>query len=245
MRDTRLPIMARLRQMTTRSLVRFLGLSMLTFGYAGTAAAQVIITQVFVDSPVPGQVTIIGRDFDNGPNLEVILGEFAAPLAIVNEAPTQIVAQLPANVVAGDFLLSLTTGGGPNRQDVYNLTIGAPGPADAIPIGAIILWDQNNICPAGFARVAAFDGRFLMAADTVGVLGGANSHTHGSGTLTGPAHSHALQPWDGVTSPVDDNSGGDNFNITTTPAGGGTMSGSTGLENNLPEFATILLCRRA
>lgn len=241
MENTTISTMARLRHMTTRSLVGFLALAVITFGQVATAAAQVVITEVFVDSPLPDQVTINGMNFDNGPRLEVTLGEFTAPLVIVNAAPNQIVADLPGGLVAGDYLLSVTTGGGPNRQDVYNLTIGAQ--VAGIPTNAIILWDQNNACPAGFARVAAFDGSFLVGGDTPGTTGGANQHAHDAGTLTGPAHRHNLEPWNRTFAPVDDNSGGTDFNARTDVAGGGTMAGTTALADSRPPFRTILLCR--
>ena len=240
MKNTTISIMARLRRTTARSLVGFLALATIAFGQVATAAAQVVITQVFVDLPVLDQVTINGRDFDNGPTLEVTLGEFGA-LAIVRDTPIEIVAQLPVALAAGDYLLGVRTGGGRGREDVYSLTIGAQ--VAGIPTNAIILWDQNNACPAGFLRVTTFDGRFLVGGDTTGTTGGADQHAHGAGTLTGPAHQHDLVPWDRSVGPVDDNSGGTDFNSRTAPAGGGAMGGATALADNIPPFRTILLCR--
>lgn len=243
MDTTMLTIKARLRQMTSRCLLGFLGLAMLIFGQAAPATAQVTITQVFVDVPIPNQMTINGQDFDNGPNLVVTLGDFAAPLVdVIPPDANRIVVNLPAGLAAGDYLLTVTTGGGPNRQDDYDLTIGAA--VAGVPVGAIILWDQTNACPAGFAGVAAFDDMFLVGGAVAGTMGGANQHAHGAGTLTGPAHRHTLETWDRTVAPVDDNSGGTDFNIRTSEAGGGAMAGNTGLANNLPPFRTILLCRR-
>ena len=111
MESTTISIMARLRRTTAQSLVGFLALAMITFGQAATAAAQVVITEVFVDDPVLDQVTINGSNFDNGPTLEVTLGELGA-LGILAAAPNQIVAQLPVPLVAGDYLLGVRTGGG-------------------------------------------------------------------------------------------------------------------------------------
>ena len=241
MESTTISIMARLRRTTAQSLVGFLALAMITFGQAATAAAQVVNTEVFVDDPVLDQVTINGSNFDNGPTLEVTLGELGA-LGILAAAPNQIVAQLPVPLVAGDYLLGVRTGGGRGREDVYSLTIGAQ--VAGIPTNAIILWDQNTVCPAGFARVAAFDGSFLVGGDTPGTTGGATEHAHDAGTLAGPAHRHNLEPWNGSFAPVDDNSGGTDFNARTDVAGGGAMVGTSGLADNLPPFRTILLCRR-
>jgi hypothetical protein len=242
MENTILPISARLRQMATRGLMGLLVLAVLTFGQAATATAQVTITQVFVDDPVANQVRIDGSDFDNGPNLVVTLGDIAAPLVIVNPPnPNQIIAVLPAGLVAGDYLLNVTTGGGPNRQDDYDLTIGAQ--VAGVPANAIILWDQNNTCPAGFTSVAAFNGSFLVGGNVPGNTGGSNTHSHGAGTLAGPAHTHNHVAWNGSPGPVDDNSGGADYNNATGPAGGGAMAGATESVDGRPPFMTILLCR--
>jgi hypothetical protein len=248
MKNTNPSIMTGLRRTTARSLLGILGLAVLIFGQAATATAQVTISEVFVDLPLPDQVTINGSDFDNGPNLVVTLGDNATPLAILLPDPTsnQIFAELPDGLVAGDYRLTVQTGGGPNRQDTYDLTIAAvaAAPAGVVPVGAIILWDVNNACPAGFVRVTEFDGRFLVGGAAQGTTGGSNNHTHGAGTLTGPAHTHNHVAWNGSPNPVDDNSGGTNYNNATGPAVGGAVAGNTGLANNLPPFMTILLCRR-
>jgi hypothetical protein len=244
MKNTNPSIMAGLRRTTARSLLGFLGLAVLTFGQAATATAQVTITEVFVDAPLPDQVTINGSNFDNGPNLVVTLSDFPQLVPVIPPAPDQIIAHLPAGITAGDFLLTVTTGNGPNRQATYDLTIGAAGPAGVVPVGAIILWDQDNVCPAGFGQVAAFNGMFLVGGNVAGNVGGAINHAHGAGTLTGPAHTHNHVAWNGSPNPVDDNSGGTDYNNATGPAVGGAVAGNTDPANNLPPFMTVLLCRR-
>ncbi len=227
-----------------RHLVGIVGFAVLAIGQAATAEAQVEIIQVFVGVPVPNQITIQGNDFDSGPVLQVTLGNFP-PLVIVDPpppGPNQIFAILPPGIVGGDFLLTVRTGSGPNRQDTYDLTI-APQPAPGIPAGAIILWDQNNFCPDGFVQVNAFNGTFLMAAAEVGGVGGANQHFHTAGSFTGAAHTHNHVAWNGSPGPVDDNSGGTDYNNASSPAGGGTIMGNSGLANSLPPYNTILLCR--
>ncbi len=246
MKKTNSSIMAGLRRTTARSLLGFLGLAVLTCGQAATATAQVTITVVFVDAPLSNQVTINGSNFDNGPNLVVTLGDIATPLDILLPDPTsnQIFAELPDDLQPGDYRLTVTTGNGPNRQATYDLTIGATGPAGVVPVDAIILWDQNNACPAGFAQVAAFNGMFLVGGNVAGNVGGAINHAHGAGTLTGPAHTHNHVAWNGSPNPVDDNSGGTDYNNTTGPAVGGAVGGTTALADGRPPFITILLCRR-
>jgi hypothetical protein len=212
--------------------------------------AQLTITEVTVGAPTPDLLRIVGSNLNNGPDLNVTLGEFPGSLSILGATATQIFAALPAPLPAGDYLLTVSTGTGLNRRDVYDLTVGAagpqgpPGPPGAVPEGSIILWDQSNECPDGFARVSTYDGRFLVAGSSPGQSGGSNSHSHDAGTYTGPAHRHDLEPWDHAHPPVDDNSGGTDFNATTGLGGGGTMTGTSGLADSRPEFTTILLCRR-
>ncbi len=249
MDKTTLRILKRVQKVATPGLLGGLGLVMLAFGQAATAQpAQLLIMEVFVDTPGVGQLTIKGVDFDSGGFPNVTLGEDPGTLVVVPDpAATEIIVDLPEDLPAGDYLLTVTTGGGPGRTDSYDLTIPATGPTGEVPTNGIILWDQNGTCPTGFARVTTFDGRFLVASNSPGNTGGSNNHSHGAGTLTGAAHRHNLEPWEPELkiAPVDDNSGGTDFNIRTSEAGGGGMTGTSGLADNLPPFATILLCRRS
>ena len=217
---------------------------------AQPASQQLTITEVTVDAPTPGLLTIEGRNLDNGSNLAVTLGDSPVPLSILTAGSTQVVATLPDPMTPGDYLLIASTGMGASRRDVYDLTVGAvgpqgpPGPPGAVPEGSIILWDRSNQCPQGFVRVTDYDGRFLVSGAAPGVVGGSNTHSHGAGTFTAPSHRHSLEPWDHTVGPVDDNSGGTDFNSRTGPAGEGVMSGASGESDSRPEFTTILLCRR-
>jgi hypothetical protein len=89
------------------------------------------ISQVLVDNPNdPTSITIVGTDFIFGPEAPTVtLGEYMDPLVIVG-VPTNetIVALLPENIVAGDYLLTVATGTGQSQTDEYDLTIGAVGP---------------------------------------------------------------------------------------------------------------------
>ena len=117
-------------------------------------------------------------------------------------------------------------------------------PVPGLPTDAIILWDVDNTCPEGFTRVGAYDDRFLLAAATPRTQGGADNHVHGAGSFTGPTHRHNLEPWNGSFAPVDDNSGGTDFNARTNLAGGGAVIGTSDNADSRPAFRTILLCRR-
>jgi hypothetical protein len=248
MDKTTLRILKRVRNATAPGLLGGLGLlAMLAFGQAATAQpSQLLITEVFVDTPGVDQLTINGVDFDSGGSPNVTLGEDSGTHAVVpNPTATEIIVDLPEDLPAGDYRLTVTTGGGTGRTDSYDLTIPATDPTGEVPTDGIILWDQSDNCPTGFARVTTFDGRFLMASNSAGNTGGSNDHSHGAGTLTGVAHRHNLEPWDRVFAPVDDNSGGTDFNARTDMAGGGGMTGTSDLADSRPEFATILLCRRS
>lgn len=139
---------------------------------AQPVAQQLTITEVTVDSPSPGLLTIEGINLDNGPDLLITLGNSPVPLGVLTADSTQIVATLPDPLSSGDYLLIVSTGMGMSRRDVYDLTVGAvgpqgpPGPPGAVPQGSIILWDLSNQCPQGFTRVAEYDGRFLVASDS-------------------------------------------------------------------------------
>lgn len=85
------------------------------------------VTDVFVIFGPPDTLLIVGEDFDFGSPLEVSLGGFG-PLAIASATATEIDALLPADLPAGDYLLTVSTGSGQSQNDEYDLTIGAVGP---------------------------------------------------------------------------------------------------------------------
>lgn len=56
-----------------------------------------------------------------------------------------------------------------------------------VPVGAIIF--MTTPCPAGYTRVAAWDGYYVRMGPT-NVSGGAATHTHAAGTYASQAHTH-------------------------------------------------------
>ena len=111
------------------ALLSSLGLTVL----AAPPGGHLNISQVLVDDPNdPTSITIVGTDFLFGPEAPIVtLGEYVDPLEIVG-VPTNetIVALLPENIVAGDYLLTVATGTGQSQNDEYDLTLGAVGPPD-------------------------------------------------------------------------------------------------------------------
>jgi len=87
------------------------------------------ITEVIVDDPNnPTSITIIGEDFLFGSPLQVTLGEVGLLTIVGTPTDTMIDALLPANLAAGDYLLTVSTGNAQSQNDEYDLTIGAVGP---------------------------------------------------------------------------------------------------------------------
>jgi hypothetical protein len=61
-------------------------------------------------------------------------------------------------------------------------------PPAGVPSGSIIFF--TTPCPAGYTRVAAWDGRYVRMGPSH-TTGGAGSHSHGPGTYAPAAHTHA------------------------------------------------------
>lgn len=158
--------------------------------------------------------------------------------------PRQRITSVPLAITAENLATPITTS---TIQDDANALV---------PSGAIILWTQAA-CPVGYTRVTIYDGRFLVASDTAGSVGGSNTHTHSAGSYRGPSHTHPhngggmqCMGWNasaggpgpcGTTNAVR----GSNF-LGNSTGGGGTRSvtGVSATADNRPEFMTILLCKR-
>lgn len=138
-----------------------------------------------------------------------------------------------------------------------------------VPSGAIVLWTGAS-CPAGYSRLSALDGKFLVSGSTfVAAAGGSNtkdiSHTHGAGSYAGPSHTHSV-PRDGwgrtdigpgfdgrLQVSRSDDQGYSNVTATgnNTSGAGGTgavtgisASGGSSSFDIRPAFATVLLCQK-
>lgn len=126
-----------------------------------------------------------------------------------------------------------------------------------VPTGAIILWNGGT-CPAGYTRLSAYDGKFLVGSATPGTIGGSNSHTHSPGSYTGPSHTHTVPANQNVWGAV----GGSGqpgliaydsapntlkvatVNAATSASGTGAVTGTSASTDSRPEFMTILLCQK-
>ncbi len=104
---------------------------LLSIAMIGTSAwavsSRLNITEVFVDNP-PTELVIKGENFDLGAPAMVTLGE-VGQLTVTSITATEIRAALPT-IAPGDYLLTVSTGNGQNKNDEYDLTIsggGSPG----------------------------------------------------------------------------------------------------------------------
>ncbi|HEX6739391.1 MAG TPA: hypothetical protein VF310_14030, partial [Vicinamibacteria bacterium] len=125
-----------------------------------------------------------------------------------------------------------------------------------VPLGAMMIWDQSAVCPAGYARDTTFDGRLPRAAASVGGTGGAATHTHGMAhthTLGNHTHSGGTGGGFGGGGLV----GGGGVEVAalghthplTTGGPSTNTSGPASVSNsdsasNLPPFVDVLFCRK-
>lgn len=154
-------------------------------------------------------------------------------------SPRQQITSVPTAIMAERLSVPVTTS-----------TIADDANA-LVPSGAIILWEDAG-CPAGYTRLSAYDGKFLVASAAAGSTGGSNTHTHGAGSYVIPSHSHSDEPHFHTYY----SDGNADFRSTSPPAGtttthggtnsggGGSVAGASGTADSRPEFRTVLLCKK-
>ena len=107
---------------------------------AFAAQPEVNITEVFVNFD-NGTFEIMGDNFDLGPNaLVVTLGNFGS-LVISFADANLIVVGFPEGLVPADYLLTVSSGPGPRKNDDHIVTVGDTGPihVQPKPVGTIRL----------------------------------------------------------------------------------------------------------
>jgi hypothetical protein len=92
----------------------------------GRKPSQLEITSVLVDFD-EAEIHIRGRNFTRGGFPRATLGETVLRV-LPSYTAREIVAELPPEVEAGDYLLKVVTGNGQRHQGSYDLTIGEVGP---------------------------------------------------------------------------------------------------------------------
>jgi len=120
-----------------------------------------------------------------------------------------------------------------------------------LPSGAVYFM-RTGTCPAGTTNISAtFSNSFVRINATAGSTGGANTHTHGAGSLAGSVHTHS------IPNSIGDNSGGatdtgggqqyslddHTHNAATGSGGGSALTGSSGSGDNTPSYVTMIACQ--
>ena len=89
-----------------------------------SSSVQLEVTQTEVNNAT-NQITITGVNF--GTSLpSVTLAD--QPLNVISSTPTQLVADLPAGIQPGTYLLKVSRGTGTSQKDEIDITIGGGGP---------------------------------------------------------------------------------------------------------------------
>jgi len=118
------------RKMIKSFICGTLVLLLLISTQAQAAQPEVNITEVFVDFETE-TIAIMGENFDLGPDpLTVTLGDFGS-LNIITADPNLIVVGFPDGLVSADYLLTVSSGPGPRKNDDHIVTVGATGPEGA------------------------------------------------------------------------------------------------------------------
>ena len=180
------------------------------------------ISQVFVDDPDnPTSIMIFGEDLLTGPQgPSVTLGHIGTLSIIGTPTDTLIEASLPAPILDGDYLLTVSGGTGQSQNDEYDLTIGAVGPQGNPGL-------QGDLGPQGDPGADGADG--APGADGTDGADGADGADGDDGAdgAQGPQGDPGV-----LTFPVGNTAGGDNALAGNTTGGSNTAFGIGALQNN-------------
>jgi hypothetical protein len=78
------------------------------------------------DQTVLDQLVVTGHNFNNGGAVNLTLG--GTPLSVILQEENRIIAEIPADVLPGTYVLVAWSGNGSVREDSMDITIGAEGP---------------------------------------------------------------------------------------------------------------------
>ena len=114
-----------IRRMLSSGAAISLLLGSLAFAVASLEMENAIVLESS-DSAVLDQLVITGHNFNNGGDVALTLG--GTPLSVILQEETRIIAEIPADVLPGSYVLIAWTGNGSVREDSMDVTIGAEGP---------------------------------------------------------------------------------------------------------------------
>jgi len=135
-----------------RKTLLIAGVLLLTLGISWQPALakgkkkQLLIKAVYVDVE-NNELRIWGENFDNKKPPVVTLGD--DELTVLDNSADEIVAELPEDVLEGDYLLTVKTDKKSQHFDSYGLTIGAMGPEGP----------QGEVGPQGESGPPGADGK--------------------------------------------------------------------------------------
>jgi len=120
-----------MKSFLSRARSALLACAFLVFSSSAFAVAQLRVDSVYADlDSDPMTLTIAGVNFNNGSDPVVNLSGWGPLTVQLGWGENEIVAVLP-DVIDGDYVLKVTTGGGSTRTDSIDITIGATGAAGA------------------------------------------------------------------------------------------------------------------
>jgi len=224
------------------------------------SSGVIVITQNYHRVDTEGNAASDDLDTINGGTegfLLVLRAEDAARTIVVKDGTGNIL--LPGgdyHLNDGERIIALIFDGSNWRS------LAAP-PASGVPQGMIAVFDAA--CPDGWARVSAWDAKFLRGASTYGGTGGADSHTHDANHTHTATHEHAQnvggaesskaqgvgiialgnfdEPWwqDGGVG------GYTMYPVHTGAASSGSLNsagGATSLADHLPPYIEVVFCKK-
>ncbi len=107
--------------------VYLLGLALFCVSLEAAALEMENAIVIESNSPrLPDQLVITGHNMNIKQEVQLTLG--GTPMEIVDQSRSVIVADVPANILPGNYVLIAWSGGRRVREDSMDITIGAVGP---------------------------------------------------------------------------------------------------------------------
>ena len=138
---------------------------------------------------------------------------------------------LDGTIQTGDLAFSLTSG-------------------NILPAGAVFFM-LTGTCPSWTTDISStYANYFIRVNATPATIGGADTHTHTAGSLSGTAHTHSFTSGNANESPTGGGgTGASNMGPShthsgsTTSGGGGAITGLSDSGNSVPVFISMRLCQ--
>ncbi len=123
--------------------------------HSSKSAKQVVISSAIVDDFTGTTLEIKGANFDSG---DYLLGSFGnKQLMIVGEGPELIEADLPNDIEAGSYVLTISTGTNATQFDAYEVVIGE---VEQTATDGVVLCKQGN-CSETFFKACGMVHRWI------------------------------------------------------------------------------------